>query len=243
MAYLALNWASSDDEVLKQFDLLFYIKLSEVTGKDKTLEEIINEQHEMSGIEDELKRQLHDKDCQVLLILDGLDEYSMGTNTAIDGIINNGTNALMCKMCVITTSRPEVQNLHLIEKKMNKVILARGFDEIRVIQCATNFFRSVGDENVFENVFKFLKNDILELLRVPIILVMAYLLHQEQIEKSVPSSKTEVIGEIIDLIMDRKKSRKLTEEEKDSLKMQIGQKAWDAAQNGTIVLQKVIVLF
>ena len=240
MAYLAMNWASGDDNILTQFDLLFYIKLSEVTGKDKTLEEIINEQHEMSGIEDELKRQLHDKHCQVLLILDGLDEYLTGTNTVIDEIINNGTNVFMCKTCVIITSRSEVQNLHLVAKQMNKVILARGFDRERVIECTRNFFRSAGNE---KEASKFLKNDILELLRVPIILVMAYLLHQEQIEKSVPSSKTEVIGEIIDLIMDRKKSRKLTEEEKDSLKMQIGQKAWDAAQNGTIVLQKVIVLF
>ncbi len=240
MAYLAMNWASGDDNILTQFDLLFYIKLSEVTGKDKTLEEIINEQHEMSGIEDELKRQLHDKHCQVLLILDGLDEYLTGTNTVIDEIINNGTNVFMCKTCVIITSRSEVQNLHLVAKQMNKVILARGFDRERVIECTRNFFRSAGNE---KEASKFLKNDILELLRVPIILVMAYLLHQEQIEKSVPSSKTEVLGEIIDLIIDRKKSRKLTEEEKNSLKMQIGQKAWTAAQNGTIVLQKVIVLF
>ncbi len=59
MAYLALNWASGDDEVLKQFDLLFYIKLSEVTGKDKTIEEIITEQHEeLCGMEEQLTSSL-----------------------------------------------------------------------------------------------------------------------------------------------------------------------------------------
>ena len=241
VAYLALNWASGDDEVLKQFHLLFYIKLSEVTGKDKTIEEIITEQHEeLCGMEEQLKRQLQDSDCRVLLILDGLDEYAEGTNTIIDNIVNNKSNATMCKMCVLITSRSEAKNLNQIAKQMNKVIFARGFDRENVIQCARNFFRSVGDE---KQASSFLRNDILELLRVPIILVMAYLLHQEHTEQSLPTSKSEVIGEIIDLILDRKKSRKLTEEDKERLKVHIGQKAWAAAQKGVMVLPKVMLCF
>ncbi len=239
MAYLALNWTSSDDEVLKQFDLLFYIKLSEVTGKDKTLEEIITEQHEeLCGMEEQLKRQLQDSNGQVLLILDGLDEYAMGTNIVIDAIVNNRSNASMCKTCVLITSRSEAQNLHLIEKQMNKVILAKGFDEEHINQCARNFFRSAGNE---KEASLFLKNDILELLRVPIILVMAYLLHKEYTEQSLPTSNTEVIGEIINLILDRKKSRKLTDDEKNNIKLQVGEKAWAAAQKPTMVLEKVIL--
>ncbi len=238
MAYIALNWASSDDKVLKQFDLLFYIKLSEVTGKDKTLEEIITEQHEeLNGMKEQLKSQLQDSDGRAVLILDGLDEYAMGTNIVIDNIVNNRSNATMCKTCVIITSRSEAQNLNQIAKQMNKVILAKGFDRENVIQCVRNFFRSVGDE---KGASMFLKNDILELLRVPIILVMAYLLHQEHTEQSLPTSKSEVIGEIIDLILDRKKNKKLTEEDRERLKVQVGQKAWAAAQKYTMVLQKVI---
>ncbi len=104
MAYLSLKWASGDDEVLKQLDLLFYIKLSEVTGKDKTLEEIILEQHEeLYGMEEQLKRQLQDSNGQVLLILDGLDEYTMGTNIVIDNIVNKRFSATMSKMCMVIT--------------------------------------------------------------------------------------------------------------------------------------------
>ncbi len=237
MAFLALNWASGDDEVLKQFDLLFYIKLSEVTGKDKTLEEIITEQHEeLNGMDEQLKRQLQGSDGRVLLILDGLDEYAMGTNIVIDNIVNNRSNATMGKTCVLITSRSEAQNLNLIAKQMNKVILARGFDKENVIQCAKNFFRSVGNE---KEVSSFLRDDILELLRVPIILVMAYLLHQEHTEQSLLTSKTEVIGEIINLILDRKKIRNLTEEEKNNIKIQVGKTAWAAAKQGTMLLHKV----
>ncbi len=239
MAYLALNWASGNDELLKQFDLLFYIKLSEVTGKDKTLEEIIMEQHEeLCGMEEQLKRQLQDSNGQVLLILDGLDEYAMGTNIVIDNIVNKITSTTMCKTCIAITSRSEAQNLHLITKQMNKVILARGFDQQHIEQCAKNFFTSAGKE---KEVSTFLKNDVLELLRVPIILVMTYLLHQEHTEQSLPTSRTEVIGEIIDLILDRKKSRMLTDDEKENIKIQVGKKAWAAAQKGTTVLQKVIL--
>ena len=238
MAYLTLNWTSGDDEVLKQFNLLFYIKLSEVAGKDKTLEEIITEQHEeLNGMEEQLKRQFQNSDGRVLLVLDGLDEYAMGTNTVIDNVINNRPNAAMCKTCVIITSGSEAQNLNLIAKQMNKVIVAKGFDEENVIQCVKNFFRSVGNE---KEASSFLRNDILELLRVPIMLVMVYLSYQEHTEQSFPTSRTDVVREIINLILDRKKSRNLAEEEKTNIKIQGGEKAWAAAQKGTIVLQKVI---
>ena len=237
MAYLALNWAADNDQVLKQFNLLFLIRLSEVTGKDKLLEEIITQQHEeLSGMENQLYVQLHDSSGQVLLILDGLDEYAMGTNTVIDNIVNNRSNATMCKTCVIVTSRSEAENLHLIAKQMNKVILARGFEEKNVVQCAKNLFKNSENEN---EMSVFLKNDILGLLRIPIILIMAYLLHQEQAEQSLPTSKTEVIGDIVDLIIDRKKSRQFTEEEKKRLKIEVGKAAWAAEQKKTIVLQKV----
>ena len=239
MAYLALNWTSGDDEVLKQFNLLFYIKLSEVTGKDKTLEEIITEQHEeLNGMEEQLKRQFQNSEGRMLLILDGFDEYAMGTNTVIDNIVNNRSNATMCKTCVIITSRSEAQNLKLIAKQMNKVILAKGFDEENIIQCVKNFFRSVGNE---KEASSFLRNDILELLRVPIMLVMVYLSYQEHTEQSLPISRTEVVRKIINLILERKKSRTLTEEEKTNIKIQGGEKAPAAAQKSTIVLQKVIL--
>ncbi len=232
MAYLALHWAYGDKEVLKQFDLLFYIELCKVTGKDKTLEEIITEQHEEFK---QMEEQLQDSDGQVLLILDGLDEYAMGTNTVIDNIVNNRSNATMCKTCVIITSRSEAQNLNLVAKQMNKVILATGFDNDHIKQCANNFFGNEREASTF------LKKNILELFRVPIILYMAYLLYREHSEQSLPTSRTEVIGEIINLILDRKKSRKLTKEEKDKVKVKVGGKAWVAEQKHTMVLEKVIL--
>ncbi len=237
MAHLALNWASDNDDILKQFKLLFYIKLSEVTGKHKQLEEIIVEQHEeLNGMEALLKTQLQDSNGPVLLILDGLDEYAIGSNTVIDNIVHNRSPVAMGKMCLIITSRSEANDLHSIRKQMKKVIVVKGFDERNVLRCAKNFFKSDGNE---EEVSVFVKNDISGLLRVPIFLVMAYLLHQERAEKSLPTNNTEIIGNIIDLIIDRKKSGKLTEEEKKNLKIQVGEKAWKAAQSETMVLQKV----
>ena len=238
MAHLALTWSEDKNEVLKEFKLLFLIKLSEVAGKDKTLEQCIIEQHEeLSGMEEELHAQLQDPEIQVLVILDGVDEYAMGTNNVIDIIINNKSNATRCRKCLVITSRGEAQNLNRIANQMGKVIVAKGFDKNKVIQCAKNFFRSAGKE---EETSLFLSEDTIGLLRVPIILVMAYLLHQDGQE--LPTSKTEVIGNIIDLVIDRKKSRLLTEEEKKNLKIQVGEKAWDAAQKGIIVLEKVQVL-
>ncbi len=240
MAHLALMWADGNAEILKQFKLLFYIKLSEVTGEDKTLEEIITEQHkELNGMEDLLHVQLQDPDGRVLLILDGLDEYKMGTNTVIDNIVNNASSATM-GMLVIITSRSEAESLHRIAKQMNKIIIAKGFSTESIHRCAANFFRSGGNE---KEAPVFIKNDISELFRIPIILVMAYLLHKENKNQSPPTSKTEVVGDIIDFIIDRKKSTPLTEEEKTRLKIQVGEKAWIATQKDTMVLLKVYIKF
>ncbi len=237
MAHLALDWADDQDDILKQFKLVFLIHLNLVAGKDKTLEEIITEQHEeLNGMEDLIHSQLQDPNGNVLLMLDGLDEYVMGTNTVIDNTINNVSNAVLCKKLLVITSRSEAENLHLIEKQMKKVIVAKGFSEKTVIQCAKNLFKR--EENESE-ASKFLHSDILGLFRIPIVLYMAFLLHQEKFGQSVPSSKTVIIGDIVDLIMGRKKSRLLTEEERMTLKIQVGKKAWSAAQKGIMVLQKV----
>ncbi len=243
MALLALNWATDNDSVLKHFKLLFYITLGEVTGKDKTLEEIITEQHEeLNGMEEAIQTQLQDSDGQVLLILDGLDEYAMGTNTVIDNIVHNRSSIALCKTYIIITSRPEAENLHLIAKQIKKVIVAIGFDQQNVIQCAENFFKSAGNA---EEASEFLKSGVSGLFRIPIVLLMAYLLYQEQTEQNLPTSKVEIIGEIIDLIIDRKKSRQLTKEEKKMIKGIVGEKAWMMVQNGTVVISQVcnVVLF
>ncbi len=237
MAHLALDWADDQEDILKQFKLVFLIHLNLVAGKDKTLEEIITEQHdELNGMEDLIHSQLQDPNGNVLLILDGLDEYAMGTNTVIDNIIYQRSNVVLSKKLIIITSRSEAENLHLIAKQINKVVVAKGFSEENVVQCVENLFKSDKKDSEVDD---FLHRDILGLLRVPIILYMAFLLHQENTELSMPSSKTEIIGDIVDLIMDRKKSRRLTEEEKKALKIQVGKKAWAAAQKGIMVLQKV----
>ncbi len=279
VAHLALKWAENiDDEVMQHFQLVFFIQLQKITEHDTTLEEIITQQHEdLAGKEEILHSLLQNPDCHTMLILDGLDEYTQGTNTVIDNIVNSNIAAHLSKGLIVITSRPEALNLHLISKQMDKVLVAKGFNVKSIKQCVRNFFgeRDVedGEEQGYlawighspclfnEAAADFVNkhSSLVEsgILCIPIIVYMVYLLHKEDNEVqhyySRPNRyeatriririRIQEIGDIVDLIIDRKKGRKLTEMEKEELKTRSGEKAWLAAQRGTTVLYKVCICF
>ena len=72
------------------FDFVFLIRLRDVK-RDCSLEGIISEQHELWEEQEKLVRSLLDGSiqCNLLLCLDGYDEYKMGTNSDIDKAITN----------------------------------------------------------------------------------------------------------------------------------------------------------
>ena len=100
MAMLAIDWADDNDAAatsmspseggLGRFDFVFLIELRTVDS-DLSIEELIIRQHprfKAMGVKPEEIRTIL-LESQVLLLLDGYDEYKKGTNVAIDNAIDN----------------------------------------------------------------------------------------------------------------------------------------------------------
>ena len=127
---------------------------------------------------------------RVLLLLDGYDEYTPGTNTELDRAIEKTVG----KCFLILTSRPKDQKDFTIKirNKMAGEIEIRGFSEENIKKCCSRY---LGNE---EEADKFLKEaktkaGLYELLNVPIILLISSVLYNENEEKTLPVTKNRTL--------------------------------------------------
>ena len=122
---------------------------------------------------------------KVLLLLDGYDEYTPGTNTELDRAIEKPIG----KCFLILTSRPKEGKdfTGKIRKKMDGEVVIEGFSEENIKKCCSQY---LGSEKEAEKLLEEAKNNsgLYELLKVPIILMISSVLYNEN-EKSVPEQK------------------------------------------------------
>ena len=129
MKHLALGWADGTLKELKQFNFMFHIALKDVRGNE-TIEEIIIKQHK--GLKSrkvspaEIKNIIESYDnIKVMLLFDGHDEYTLGTNADIDNAI---TKDILADCWIIVTSR-ETKQLIRLKEYMNAEAEILGFDK------------------------------------------------------------------------------------------------------------------
>ena len=130
----------------------------------------------------------------MLLLFDGYDEYKPGTNQDIDEAIESTIGDCL----LILTSRPENIDEDLTDR-MNSVITIEGFDESSINECGTMF---LGNDQKRKEMLEQAKNvGIYDLLNVPIVMLMVCTVFFEK--KSLPKTRTEIVGTIFRLVMDR----------------------------------------
>ena len=140
---------------------------------------------------------------KVLLLLDGYDEYTPGTNSDIDKVIQSGLG----KCFTIITSRPEHDTKYTktpfvsrtIRNAMNGEIIIEGFSQENIERCSAKFLESENKSKKMLNQAK--RSGVDTLLSVPIILLMTCALFEEN--ESLPKSKTDIFRTIFELVMDR----------------------------------------
>ena len=142
MKHLALSWADGSADELKRFDFIFHISMKSV-HPNLPIENIIIEQHRGlngNGVQpDEIKAILEgNSNHNVLVILDGHDEYKNGTNAHIDKTL---TKAHLRNCCVILTSR-ETKDLPAIREYMDIEAEITGFDPKRAEEYVTKYLGS-----------------------------------------------------------------------------------------------------
>ena len=186
---------------------MFIIRLRKV-DKDTSLAQVIIDQHEELDGEDReyvealLSRKTKQK---VLLLLDGYDEYTAGTNKALDKAIESGVGNCF----TILTSRPGTDSgdktyvSQEIRDKMDGEVTIEGFNEESKRRFCTEYFESEEEsEELLKQAYEKLgKDNYNELLSTPIVLLMICVLYEEN--RSLPDTRTKIYETIRELAMDR----------------------------------------
>ena len=209
MKQVALTWAKDDNENLRKFDFLFYIDMKCIRS-EKKLEEIIMERHAglmRNNVEaGEIKNIIHGQREQVLILLDGYDEYTPVTNRYIEKAIRKQS---LGNCCMVITSR-ETKELLAIRDYMDAKVEIMGFDEKKVKDYATKYLGEKSDEfmkivrntNIVTTNFFGDKDDFLRtkhydygILHIPFFLHMACVLFMDK--ALLPKTRTGIISEIV----------------------------------------------
>ncbi len=249
---VGLDWAEDKWPELQKFQFVFLILLRYVDGNEP-LEEIIMKQHGRLETENvsraEVRAILHEKtNSNILLMFDGYDEYSKGTNEAIDKILLSGKDN-----CLVIVSSRSGDFLHPIKTSMDEEVKISGFSQENIIKCADQYLGSKQSRRDFLSQAKQAgihseeetdDDDYDGLLHVPIILLMACAVFIEN--KSLPSSKTEIFTKVVFMSISRTTLKTMGKtaceiENLHELMVKLGRLAWESLNKQTkqLLLYKV----
>ena len=192
---------------------MFFIALRDV-DENCPLAKVIIDQHDQLEQEhvELVKCILEGKtEHKVLLLLDGYDEYTGGTNREIDRAIERTVG----KCFLILTSRPQDGKAFskTIRNKMDGEVVIEGFNDENIVKCCSlflgsdkeckEFLEEVKRQSTAEFIMELEYTGLYELLKIPIMLLMLCVLYKESIHKSLPERKTQIYDELYELVMNR----------------------------------------
>ena len=137
IALLALQWVKQSEE-MKGFDFVWTLRLKLVDER-LSLPELIVAQHDRlkaMKIKSKYIRSILEGSTghKVLLLLDGYDEYKIGTNKEVDEAIEFTVGNCFLMM----TSRPgDCYVSKRISNKMDGIVAIEGFSEENIVKCST----------------------------------------------------------------------------------------------------------
>ena len=177
--------------------------------KNCSLAELVVDEHDLEKEDIEIvKSILTDHKHKVLLLFDGYDEYTPGTNRELDRAIEKTVGNCF----LILTSRPKEGKdfTGKIRGEMDGELVIRDFSKENIKKCCSKYLGSDEEADKFLKEAK-TKADLYELLKVPIILLMTSVLYNEDEKKSLaeddkkglPERKTELYENLYESVMDR----------------------------------------
>ena len=245
MAMLAEDWVNGNEgstmkTKLSQFDLVFLLELRYVND-NSSLEQIIMKQHGLTGknvTESQIRSMLEKQ--SVLLILDGYDEYTKGTNQYVDDAIENTVGDCF----LILTSRDGDYISKYTLDKFDGEIEITGFSPSSICKYAAKYLES--DEMANKLIVEASSLMITDLLQIPIILLMVCVLYFK--EQKLPKSHTAIIDRIVEMLLDRSTLKHLGRKCRqipglEAKLFELGKLAWKTLKSKTrqLLLPKVFL--
>ena len=183
------------------FDFVFLLPLRNM-DEDCSLAQLLVKEHELDDADTELVDKIirGRTSYKVLLLLDGYDEYTPGTNTELDAAVQTRLG----KCLLILTSRPKEGKdfTGKIRNKMDGEVVIEGFSEENIRKCCSLYLGSEEEAGQLLEAAK-KKARIYELLKVPIILLIISVLYNEREKKSLPEGRTKLYEDLFEILMDR----------------------------------------
>ena len=207
MKYMAISWADGTADKLKKVQFVFHISLKHV--KDNSpIESIIIAQHcglKANDVTPEKIREILQckANSAVLLLIDGHDEYKTGCNADIDEAIKKEK---LWNCWMIITSR-ETQQMKDLKGYMDTEVEIRGFNESDVEAYVYKYMENDQKaEKLLKQAGGEAKTFYKSFLSIPMQLNMVCCLFEGD-ALSLPSSRTELLGRIIQRCINREAIR------------------------------------
>ena len=132
---------------------------------------------------------------KTLIILDGYDEYTKGTNKDIDNLIKSPVSNCF----LLLTSRFGEYLSKTVRKQMDGEIEIKGFSKENIKKCSSKYLGS--DEVADDFLEQAEESQIYELLHIPIVLLMSCLVFTQK--DSLPKTQTELFRTAREIVIDR----------------------------------------
>ena len=202
--WVGVNRGTGDEQaaVLKNFEVVVAVNLKEVS-KCQNLRDVITlsnvfakeDQYMTEGLVDYITNNQE----KVLLIFDGYDEYRCGRDSEIYEIFNG--NSLRSCSVLITTRISKADELRGGEDLHAEIIGFSGVDR----KCFMRRF--LNSEEVSKLEYHLYKRQLVELAKVPLLLLFFCILWRKGQSKSFPKSKTTLYMDIIQFILNHSHSK------------------------------------
>ncbi len=246
LGILALDWAENVRPELEQFQFVFLILLRYVEGNEP-LEEIIMQQHgrlqNQNVSPSEVKAILDGEiKCNLLLMFDGYDEYTQGTNDSIDKLLLHGIDN-----CLVLVSSRSGDFLEPIKRQMDEEVRITGLSYKNIIKCTKQYLQSKSScqkflsqaviAGIHEKIdYDFCYDNYKGMLYIPIILLMACTVFTEN--DHLPSSKTGLFKQVVHMCISRTTLKTMGKtasevENLPELMVKLGKLAWIALNRGS----------
>ncbi len=142
LKHLAWTWAQNSTIQLQKFDFAFFVPLKSMK-KEQRLSNMITEHHKAlkrRKVDPAEIQEILDGDLNVLLLLDGYDEYEEGTSADVDAAL---TKDAFPDCCIVLTSRDHGE-LSKVKQYMDVIADITGFDEDRIVDYVTKYLGDQG---------------------------------------------------------------------------------------------------